>query len=156
MEVSNIQKYTIKHSLSTGTDLEVPVKAYPTSVVASDNLVSKSWNNMYGEFKDIPVNLKTKIIWKFDAISEENLAVYTNLIRLKILQTKNRFFYINTFFPGVGYVYGLYYLGTPTTFTSLDSGGSKGDIKWFSGEIHWIEVDGVRLNDPTQNNPNNL
>jgi hypothetical protein len=156
MEVSNIQKYTIKHSLSTGADLEVPEKAYPTSVVASDNLVSKSWNNMYGEFKDIPVNLKTKIIWKFDAIREDFLEEMYGKMRADILQYKSRFFYINTFFPGVGYVKGLYYLGTPTTFNSLDAGGFKGSIKWFSGEIHWIEVDGVRLNDPTQNNPNNL
>jgi hypothetical protein len=156
MEVSNIKVYSFKHASSNEDPIEVPKDNYPSSVVISDNLVSKSWNNMYGEFKDIPVNLKTKIIWKFDAIREDFLEEMYGKMRADILQYKSRFFYINTFFPGVGYVKGLYYLGTPTTFNSLDAGGFKGSIKWFSGEIHWIEVDGVRLNDPTQNNPNNL
>ena len=154
MEASNVQMYTIKHASESGDPVEIPT--YPSSVTPSDNLVSKSWNNMYGEFKDIPVNLKTKIIWKFDAISETELnTLYNELIRSKILQYKSRFFYVNTYFPGVGFVSGLYYLGTPTTFNSL-GGAHKGAVNWFSGEIHWIEVDGVRLNDPTQNNLNNL
>lgn len=152
MEVSNIHKYTIKHINDSGDPQEIP--CYPTSVTPSDNLVSKSWNNMWGEFIDIPVNLKTKIIWKFDVISEADMnTLYGSLIRNKITQYKNRFFYINSYFPGVGFIRGKYYLGTPTSFNSL-YGIGDGSVKYFSGEIHWIEVDGNRLNNPVSSNNN--
>ena len=39
--------------------VEIPV--YPTSITPSHNLVSKSWNDMNGVFKDIPVNSKLKV-----------------------------------------------------------------------------------------------
>ena len=71
---SNVYKSTIRHANeSDGAEVEIPV--YPTSVVPSDNLVSKSWNNMYGVFKDIPVNLKVKVNWVFDCISEKDLEI---------------------------------------------------------------------------------
>ena len=87
--LSNVHKYTIKHVKDTGAGVEIPV--YPTSTVPSDNLVSKSWNNMYGVFKDIPVNLKTKVDWVFDAISEDDLKkLYGKMIRAKIEQYRRR------------------------------------------------------------------
>lgn len=138
---SNTQKYMID-------GVEIPV--YPSSVTPSDNLVSKSWNNMWGEFIDIPVNLKTKIIWKFDCISESDMNIlYNTMIRNKIINQKSRFFTVNSYFPGVGYINGTFYLGTPTQFTSKDYYGPAGKINYWSGEIHWIETDGIRLNDPT-------
>lgn len=139
--LSSIEKYMID-------GVEIP--AYPTSVTVSDNLVSKSWNNMYGEFKDIPVNLKLKVNWIFDYIKNEDYEVlYGQMIRASILSKKSRFFKINTFVPGVGFVEGTFYLGTPTTFNSKDWITSNGKPNWWQGELHWIEVDGVRLNDPT-------
>lgn len=138
---SNTQKYMID-------GVEIPV--YPTSVTASDNLVSKSWNDMYGVFKDIPVNLKTKVNWVFDVVSENDLeTIYGGIIRNKIINSKSRFFNINTFFPGVGFISGTYYLGTPTTFTSKDWQTNNGTVHYWQVELHWIEVDGIKLNAPT-------
>lgn len=134
--------------------VEIPV--YPTSVVPSDNLVSKSWNDMYGVFKDIPVNLKAKVNWIFDIVSEKDLEVlYGQMIREKIINSKSRFFDINTFFPGVGFIKGTFYLGTPTTFTSKDWQTSDGSVNYWQVELHWIEVDGIRLNSPTVTSPVN-
>ena len=146
---SSVHKYTIRHaSEAEGTEVEIPV--YPTSTVPSDNLVSKSWNNMYGVFKDIPVNLKAKVNWVYDYITEEDLEqLYGVLIRDKIVRYKSRFFYVNTHFPGDGYIKGLFYLGTPTGFKSIYGQNDNGEVDWYSGEIHWIEVDGITLNDPT-------
>lgn len=142
---SNIKKYMID-------GVEIPV--YPSSVVPSDNLISKSWNDMYGVFKDIPVNLKTKVNWVFDYVSERDLeTLYGSMIRDKIVRTKSRFFDINTFFPGVGFIRGTYYLGTPTSFTSRDWQTRIGAVNIWQAEIHWIEVDGIKLNDPTVVNP---
>lgn len=154
--VSNIKKYTIN-------GVEIPV--YPTSVVCSDNLVSKSWNNMYGEFVDIPVNLKTKVNWIFDIVPDSSNneldtsgleVLYNQMIRQYIINNKSRFFELNTYFPGVGFISGTYYLGTPTTFTSKDAYGPNGKVSYWQVEIHWIEVDGIRLNSPltpaTKNN----
>ena len=138
--LSDVHKYMID-------GLEIPV--YPTSVAPADNLVSKSWNDMYGVFKDIPVNLKAKVNWVFDIVSEEDLEVlYGQMIRNKILTTKSRFFEINTFFPGVGFIKGTFYLGAPTSFTSKDWQTSNGSVNYWQVELHWIEVDGIQLNNP--------
>lgn len=138
--VSNIHKYMVD-------GVEIPV--YPTSVVPSDNLVSKSWNDMNGVFKDIPVNLKAKVNWVFDVVSDKDLEIlYGQMIRQRIIDSKSRFFSINTKFPGVGYISGTFYLGTPTTFTSLDWQSDCGDVNFWRVELHWIEVDGIRLNSP--------
>lgn len=140
--VSNIEKYMID-------GVEIPV--YPTSISPSDNLVSKSWNDMYGVFKDIPVNLKAKVNWVFDCISDDDYkTLYGQMIREKIIRTKSRFFEINTYFPGVGFISGTFYLGTPTNFKSLSGEKNNGSVQNWSGELHWIEVDGIRLNSPTQ------
>lgn len=146
---SSVKKYTIRHvKEAEGAEVEIPV--YPTSIVPSDNLISKSWNNMNGVFKDIPVNLKVKVNWIFDAISEDDLEIlYGQMIRSKIIQYKSRFFVVNTHFPGVGFIKGTFYLGTPTNFKSLAGYGDNGEVHWYSGEIHWIEVDGIKLNEPT-------
>lgn len=138
--VSNIQKYTINGK-------EIPV--YPTSVTVSDNLISKSWNDCYGVFRDIPVNLKTKINWIFDLVSNKDLeTLFYTMIRQEIINTKSRFFEINTFFPGMGFIKGTYYLGTPTSFNSLDWQSNNGSVNYWKGELHWIEVDGIELNNP--------
>lgn len=148
MVVSNISKYTIKHVKDSGNPVEIPV--YPSSIVPSHNLISKSWNNMYGQFQDVPVNIKLKINWVFDAISESELEkLYNNLIYNKILTYKSRFFEINTYFPGVGFISGTFYLGTPTNFKSLGTHSGDGSVEWFSLELHWIEVDGIQLLDPS-------
>ena len=147
MEVSNVQKYTIKHVNDNGNPVEIPV--YPTSVTASHNLISKSWNNMYGVFNSVPVNIKGKIIWVFDCISEDELnRLYYQMIYDKITLYKNIYFEVNTYFPGMGFISGTFYLGTPTNFKSLGANDKKGGIKYFSCEIHWIEVDGKILNSP--------
>lgn len=145
---SNINKYTID-------GVEIPV--YPNSVVASDNLVSKSWNDMYGVFKDIPVNLKAKVNWVFDFINKDQLKLlYGQMIRDKITQTGSRFFDINTDFPGVGFISGKFYIGAPTSFTSKGAGYGDGTVPYWQCEIHWIEVDGIKLNSPLTNFTDNI
>lgn len=129
---------------------ELPKSAYPTSVKPSHNLVSRSWNNMYGNFKDIPVNSKLKINWIFDYVYESDLEKVWGYIYNKILTQKSRFFDIVTYFPGIGFVEGTFYLGTPTNFTSKDTQCNDGSANWWSMELHWIEVDGIVLNSPTQ------
>lgn len=139
--LSNITKYTID-------GVEIPV--YPSSISPSHNLVSKSWNDMYGVFKDIPVNSKLKINWIFDYISESDLnTLWGEMIYNKIISSKSRFFEINSYFPGLGFVSGTFYLGTPTNFSSKDWETSNGKPNWFTCELHWIEVDGIKLNSPT-------
>lgn len=137
---SNDERYMIN-------GVEIPV--YPTSIQASDNLVSKSWNDMYGRFKDIPINLKTKVNWVFEGfVTRAELdKLYGQMIRDHIINTGSRFFEINTDFPGVGFISGTYYIGAPTTFTSK-GGGSNGKVEHWTMEIHWIEVDGLVLNSP--------
>ena len=144
---SSIKKYMID-------GVEIPV--YPTSVVPSDNLVSKSWNDMNGVFRDIPVNLKAKVNWVFDVISEKDLEVlYGKMIREKIIKSKSRFFDINTFFPGVGFIKGKFYLGAPVNFNSKDWQTNNGTVNYWQVELHWIEVDGIKLNSPTVTEPVN-
>lgn len=140
---SNTKKYTID-------GVEIPV--YPSSVVASDNLVSKSWNDMWGIFHDIPVNLKTKVNWVFDFVTKDELRVlYGQMIRAKIVDTGSRFFDINTDFPGVGFISGKFYIGAPVTFNSKGTGSNNGEVPLWQMEIHWIEVDGIKLNSPLSN-----
>lgn len=139
--ISSVQSYTID-------GVEIPV--YPSSVEPSHNLVSKSWNNMYGQFQDIPVNSKLKINWKFEIISKEDLEkLWGQMIYKKITEQKTRFFEINSYFPGLGFIKGTFYLGTPTTFSSKDWQTSNGTLNYVGFELHWIEVDGLVLNSPT-------
>lgn len=138
---SNIREYRIDGN-------EIPV--YPSSVVPSHNLISKSWNDMNGVFKDVPVNSKLKVNWIFECISEEDLQrIWKEMIYDKIITTKSRFFTINTHFPGLGFVSGTFYLGTPSNFKSLDTQSNCGAVNYYSLELHWIEVDGIKLNSPT-------
>lgn len=143
--ISSIKKYMVD-------GVEIPV--YPTSVAPSHNLISKSWNDMYGVFKDIPVNSKLKVNWIFDVVSETNLeTLWGTMIYNKIITTKSRFFEINTYFPGLGFIKGTFYLGTPTSFTSKDWQSGDGSVNYWQCELHWIEVDGIKLNSPTQTTP---
>lgn len=148
--VSNVKKFTIKHIKEEGEGLEIPV--YPSSIVPSDNLITKSWNNMNGVFVDIPINLKRKINWIFDVVSREQLdELYGRMITDKIIKYKSRYFIITTDFPGVGFITGTFYLGTPTSFKSLY--GTNNSVSLYSLELHWIEVDGILLNSPLTTTP---
>ena len=141
--VADCEKYRID-------EIELPLNAYPTSIVPSHNLVSKSWNDMYGEFHDIPINSKFKVNWVWDVISKEDIHTIFGLrIMNKILNHKSRIFTITTYFPGLGFIEGDFYLGTPTQFSSLGGINRVGSPKWFKMELHWIEVYGERLNSPT-------
>jgi hypothetical protein len=144
---SSVEKYTIRHYKEVeGSEVELPV--YPDSITPSDNLVSNSWNLINGTMMDIPVALKLKFIWKWKFIDETNAElIYNTYIRNKIIQYKSRFFVINTFYPGIGFVSGLFYLGTPTNVTGLTPHPTKsGATSMSTLELHWIEVDGIKLN----------
>lgn len=151
MRSSSIKKVGIYFDATSldnlGTLTELP--AYPTSYESSDNLVSKSYDNMYGEFKDVPINIKLKTDWIFDCISDADLITLYGMIRSNIISKKSRFFYINTYIFGLGFITMLAYLGAPVSFKTLGAGKDPGSINYWSGELHWIEVLGVRLNDPT-------
>ena len=138
--LSDVEMYSID-------GVEIPV--YPTSVEASDNLVSKSWNDMTATFNDIPVALKAKVNWIFEIVSSDDLKkLYGQMIRNKIVTTGSRFFEINTDFPGVGFISGKFYIGAPTSFTSVGAGYGNGKAPHWRVELHWIEVDGIKLNSP--------
>ena len=144
--------------------------AYPTSVSPSHNLVTKSWNNMYGNFVDIPINSKLKVNWIFDCISLDQINSIMGYILNKIrgvgrsdvnadeLPKYTRFFNVNTYYPGLGWITSLFYLGTPTNFSSISSnnGTHFGRPEWWKMELHWIEVYGEELNSPTYIPPNTL
>ena len=116
--VSTVRKYTIKHVDDTADPVEIPW--YPTSLGPTDNLVGNSWETMYGVFVDIPINLKAKVNWVYDCIEESKLLIlYGQMIRAKIIQYKSRFFTINTYMTGVGFITGTFYLGASTGFDSL-------------------------------------
>lgn len=135
---SNTRKYMID-------GVELPV--YPEKIVPSHNLVSRSWNNMYAQFIDTPVNLKYKVNWIFPCITKAQANAIMSIINNKIENNKSRFFTINSAFPGhsTGFVTMNAYLGTPTTFESLDWMTDCGDVNYYKVELHWIETDGVVL-----------
>ena len=148
--ISNVHKYTIKHIKDTEDALEIP--AYPNSnnaVSIEDNLISIFYNDMYGTAHDIPIALKLKSNWVFDLITDADLQeLYGNRIRKKIRQYKSRFFEINAYFPGEGWMKGTFYLGTPMKIKSVYGGHDDGTIDYWSMELHWIEVDGEKLLSP--------
>lgn len=148
-QASEIRAYTIRHiNDAEGTEEIIPV--YPTGLKCDTNIISKSWNNMFGEFQDIIVNSKLKVSWIYDCISEsECFSLWRDLIYKKILQYKSRYFVINTYCTGLGYVKGTFYLGTPSSFTVIGGYRNDGSAEFYKGELHWIEVDGIRLNSPT-------
>lgn len=138
---------------------ELPVEAYPTDIQLSSNLVTKSWNNMKGQFQDIPVNHKLKWNWNWTHIDTPSLEAMMTYIFNQIEDASNpsRFFDINGYFPGKGWVLRKCYLGTPTNFSSLGAnvGGKIGEPGWWKCELHWIEVDGTVLLQPGTNLENN-
>lgn len=124
--------------------VEIPI--YPSQIVPSDNLVSRSWNNMYAQFVDIPVNLKYKVNWVFPVVSKEDLVTLMTPIRNKILNQHSRFFTITTSYPGYEkFISMKAYLGTPLEFQSLDYQSDHGEPNYYKFELHWIEVDGTIL-----------
>lgn len=146
MYVSTTKNYYIQHfklddsgTKVFGEKVDIPENLYPSSVSAGHNLVSRSWNNAYGVFKDIPIANKIKINWKFDAgiASDVCIFVYNNII--KKIATGSRFFRVNTWAPGYGWIYADCYLGTPTQFET-DGVGKYGEAASISYELHWIEI----------------
>ena len=150
-----------KYKISCGGDAgyELPLRAFPTGIQLSSNLVSKSWNNMKGQFQDILVNHKLKFNWVFDAISTADLEAMMSYIFSKIENIGNatRFFTLNGYFPGRGWLETLVYLGTPTNFSSIGPNEYQkyGQPGWWKCELHWIEVDGKVLLAPNNNLTNN-
>jgi len=125
-------------------DTNVPLPEYPSSYSSDDNFTSVSFNDISGTFHDKLVCYKKKFIWKFDAISgvDLNRMYYgPDGIIGQIKKYKSRIFGISSNLMGMPS--GLYYLGTPSSFNFI---GQSGDIRWYTGELHWIEVDGVKLN----------
>lgn len=148
MQRSNDQRYTID-----GTELA----AYPTSVSPSHNLVSKSWNDCNGVFHDIPVNSKLKVNWAWDVIDDASMqSIFGGIIMNRILNSRSRFFTINTYYPGLGWIASEFYLGTPTNFSSLGTHDNKGTIRYWKMELHWIETTGTVLNSPSSYNNRNI
>lgn len=127
--------------------VNVPLPEYPTSFSSDDNFTSVSFNDISGTFHDKLIAYKKKIIWKFDAIDETALgAMYYSPAGIigQIKTYKNRIFGISSTLPGMPS--GIYYLGTPSSFSFIGQSGGK---RWYTGELHWIEVDGVKLNSVT-------
>lgn len=146
--VSTVHKYGIYYTTGeVETFVELP--AYPTSVIVSDNYVSKSWNDLNAVFKDKLINIKAKVVWQFEFIEDGELTSLYQTIRSKIVSSKSRFFYINAYTPALGWTKFLAYLGAEVTFKSTSSFTNCGQVPLWSGEIHWIEVDGVILNTPS-------
>ena len=137
-QVTNIKQYMIDN-------LALPV--YPEKIVASHNLVSRSWNNMYAQFIDTPVNLKYKVNWIFPCITKADAETIMGIINAKLLSQHSREFLITTAFPGHGnnFIRMNAYLGTPTTFESLDWMTDCGDVNYYKVELHWIETQGTVL-----------
>lgn len=144
----------------------VTLAKYPSQVVPSYNVVSRSWEDMWGQFHDIPINNKLKINMIWDCVSAEDIyAIYGRIILNKLLNQGSRIFEVNTFFPGMplwdahgqleaanGFIMMNAYLGTPTQFTSLGSSSKDGSVKYWKMELHFIETDGTVLNNPSNNN----
>lgn len=142
-QITDIKKYTID-------GVEIPI--YPEKIVPSDNLVSRSWNNMYAQFIDIPVNLKYKVNWIFPVVSKEQAIQMLTPIRDKILNQGSRVFTITTAYPGYSQFLQMeVYLGTPTSFKSLDWQTDCGDVNYYNLELHWIETKGTVLIGGTNN-----
>ena len=139
-QVTNVKKYMID-------GWELPV--YPEKIVPSHNLVSRSWNNMYAQFIDTPVNLKYKVNWVFPCITKADAEAIMSRINAKLLNNHSREFTITTAFPGHGdsFVQMDAYLGTPTSFESLDWMTDCGDVNYYKVELHWIETKGTVLLD---------
>lgn len=140
---TDIRKYTID-------GVEIPV--YPIKITCADNLVSRSWNNMYAQFIDIPVNLKYKVNWSFQTKNKKEAIPLLKPLRDKIINQKSRFFTITTTYPGKEKFQEMkVYLGTPISFDSLDWETDCGDVNVYKFELHWIETDGEVLIDYNNN-----
>lgn len=126
----------------------ISIPQYPTGFNSEDELISVSFNSISGTFKDRPVCYKKKIIWVFDAISEASLnTMYYGLTGIigRIKEHSSRFFRISSNIPGMPD--GKYYLGTPSSFKFIGQSGSGNNVtRQYSGELHWIEVEGYKLN----------
>ena len=132
----------------------ISIPQYPTGFSSDDNFTSVSFNTIDGTFNDMLICYKKKFTWKFDAISEDSLnTMYYGTAGIigKIKEYKTRFFNItsNSTIPGMPS--GLYYLGTPSSFQFIGQAGTGNNVtRQYSGELHWIQVYGTKLNQPIQ------
>lgn len=135
--------FTLRHENDT-TDTVIPV--YPSKVTPSNNIVGRSWNDMNGQFKQIPINWKLKMNWVFEAADEAKARQMLNgMIYTKIQQYKSNRFVINANFPGIGWIKSTFYLGTPDNIDTLGGFYGAGNVSFVKFEIHWIETEGVSL-----------
>lgn len=134
--------FRIRHeSEQSYKDIASTYGVCPTAVQASSNVISRSWNNIQGDFVDHLIAHKAKIIWEFDAtVGTSGLESLWSYLSTAIKTYKTRFFWISGWMPGFGFKKGLFYLGTPTNFNAegVDA-GNKYKAASNKFELHWIE-----------------
>ena len=138
----------------------------PSIFETQDNLVSISWESCVGDFFDSLICRKSKLIMRFDCIDEYalNELYYKAVteptgqqtqgsggIRGIIDKEKARFFEINVSSEmahldlDLQYMTsGVYYLAATTGWKLL---GYNNGTRWYTGELHWIQVTGHKFVD---------
>lgn len=158
---SNVHWRDISGNITTVDNVPetLPVFLCPTAVKASSNIISRSYDDMNGDFQDWPLAHKVKLIWQFDATSDHHVynstthqytrtpavTLISNLMNGYIFPSiqkwKTRVFFISGWVHGYGDRWGVFYLGTPTNFQS--EGVRAGSTNYAANakfELHWIEV----------------
>ena len=126
---------------------------FPSSFKSSNNITGVSYRNYKAHFVDNIVNMSKKITWNREIMSDEELQFIMEYIEEKI-QVKtdhgcSRFFYVNTYVTGRGWMWGKFYLAATTEFEAIENSGVivNGDLSiYVKGNITWIEKDGIDLN----------
>ena len=138
MEASNINKYMID-------DFELPI--YPSNVTCQHNLVSKAWNDAWGEFHSVPINSKANITWKFSCLENDVLEQIHSYVMNKIKTSKKNEFMVNAFLSGEGWVKGKCYLGFPIKAPGYGA-SNDGKVPYAQYELYWTEIKGTVINQP--------
>lgn len=152
-----------KDGTSDSTIITLTGSLLPTNVESQDNTTSISYNTVLGDFVDFPIALKRKVMMTWDILSDTQVdTLYYNGLLARVKANKRRFFKIDVL-PTSGdtkaielakkiqsiSANGIFYLGTPVSFKRI---GENGGVTFYSGELHFIQVTGYTLNNPTTPN----
>lgn len=126
----------------------------PTGFKTTSNVTGVSYRNFKGHFADNIVNKAITVIWDRSLMSNKELESINDYLETKIeTPDKNgicsRFFYVNTYVHGRGWMWGKMYLEATTEFESIEgSGFYDGNELYYlaKGSFKFIEVDGIDLN----------
>lgn len=120
----------------------------PNTVTPEDEELTRSYRDASGIMRNLLIRRFKSVKWKYDCASKTEMDTIMGIIKTVLETNKTINFTITFEFPGEGFITQTMYMGSPTTFTSVNGTAANGIEHW-TFELYWVDKNGIKINSPT-------